>query len=222
MRSLTTLVLWSLALGSVLAPWSLGAEPTDRWEADIRKFEEADRKSPPAPGQVVFIGSSSIRLWKLAESFPDVPALNRGFGGSQLGDAARYAERIVTPYKPRVVVLYGGDNDLAAGKKPEAVRDDYKKFVGAVRGKLPNVKIVFIAIKPSPKRWALADQAKEANRLIRTEMKDPNQVFVNVWPYMIGTDGKPRRELYLPDELHMTPEGYKLWAGLVRRHIEAN
>ena len=121
----------------------------------------------------------------------------------------------------RAVVLYAGDNDLAAGKTPPAVRDDYKKFVAAVRGKLPDVKIVFIAIKPSPKRWALADQAKEANRLVRAEMKDPNQVFVNVWPYMIGTDGKPRRELFVQDELHLSPEGYRLWARLVRPHVEA-
>ena len=221
MRGLLVSVSWSLCLWAALAPRSHAADPADRWEADIRKFEEADRQSPPAPGKVVFVGSSSIRLWKLADSFPDLPTLNRGFGGSQLSDAARYAARIVTPYKPRVVVLYAGDNDLAAGKKPEAVRDDYKKFVAAVRGKLPDVKIVFIAIKPSPKRWALADQAKETNRLVRAEMKDPNQVFVNVWPYMIGTDGKPRRELYVADELHMTPEGYKVWAALVRRHIEA-
>jgi lysophospholipase L1-like esterase len=211
----------SLGFWAALIAPSIAADTGDRWEADIRKFEEADRQSPPAPGQVVFVGSSSIRLWKLKESFPDVPVINRGFGGSQLGDAAKYAERIVTPYKPRVVVVYAGDNDLAAGKAPTVVRDDYKKFVAAVRGKQPDVKIVFIAIKPSPKRWALADQAKEANRLVRAEMKDPNQVFVNVWPYMIGTDGKPRRELYVQDELHMTPEGYKVWVALVRRHIEA-
>jgi lysophospholipase L1-like esterase len=221
MRGLVVPLSYSLCLWAALAPRSLAADPSDRWEADIRKFEEADRKSPPAPGQVVFVGSSSIRRWKLADSFPDIPALNRGFGGSQLSDAARYAERIVTPYQPRVVVLYAGDNDLAAGKKPEAVRDDYKKFVAAVRGQLPDVKIVFIAIKPSPKRWALADQAKEANRLVRAEMKEPKQIFVNVWPYMIGTDGKPRRELYVQDELHMTPEGYKVWTALVRRHIES-
>jgi len=220
MRRLIVPLTCALCLWAALAPRSLAADPSDRWEADIRKFEEADRQSPPSPGQVVFVGSSSIRQWKLAESFPGVQAINRGFGGSQLGDSANYAERIVTPYKPRVVVVYAGDNDLAAGKAPTVVRDDYKKFVAAVRGKLPDVKIVFIAIKPSPKRWALADQAKEANRLVKAEMKDPNQVFVNVWPYMIGTDGKPRRELYLQDELHLTSEGYKLWAGLVRRHIE--
>jgi lysophospholipase L1-like esterase len=221
MRGLIVPLSYALCLWSGLASWTLAAEPADRWEPAIRKFEEADRQSPPAPGQVVFVGSSSIVGWKLAESFPDIPAINRGFGGSQLADSAHYADRIVSPYKPRVVVLYAGDNDLAAGKKPEAVRDDYKKFVAAVRGRLPDVKIVFIAIKPSPKRWSLADQAKEANRLIRAEMKDPKQNFVNVWPYMIGTDGNPRRELYVQDELHMTPEGYKVWAALLRRHIEA-
>src|SRR5436309_324109 len=155
MRGLVVSLSCSLCLWAALASRSLAADAADRWEAAIRKFEEADRKSPPAPGQVVFIGSSSIRLWKLAESFPHVPALNRGFGGSQLSDAARYAERIVTPYKPRVVVLYGGDNDLAAGKKPEMVRDDYKNFGTAGGDKLQQLKSDFIAIKPSPKRRAL-------------------------------------------------------------------
>ena len=126
MRGLIVPLSSSLFLWAALVSGSIAADPADRWEADIRKFEEADRQSPPAPGQVVFVGSSSIRRWKLAESFPDIPAINRGFGGSQLSDAARYAERIVTPYKPWVVVLYAGDNDLAADKKPEAVRDDYK------------------------------------------------------------------------------------------------
>src|SRR6478672_9509999 len=148
MRALMVPLGYSLGFWAALTAPSLAADPADRWEADIRKFEEADRQSPPAPGQVVFVGSSSIRLWKLKESFPDVPVISRGFGGSQLGDAAKYAERIVTPYKPRVVVVYAGDNDLAAGKAPTVVRDDYKKFVAAVRGRQPDVKIVFIGIKP--------------------------------------------------------------------------
>src|SRR5262245_53212647 len=106
MRGLVVTLSWWFCLCAAFAPRSVAADPVDRWDPEIRKFEESDRQSPPAPGQVVFVGSSSIRMWKLAESFPDLTALNRGFGGSQLSDAAKYAERIVTPYKPRVVVLY--------------------------------------------------------------------------------------------------------------------
>src|SRR5438094_7398035 len=129
------------------------ADQPDRWESAIRAVEEQDRMAPPPPGGNVFVGSSSIRFWKLADSFPDLACVNRGFGGSEMADSARYADRIVTPYKPRVVVLYAGDNDLALGKSPEAVRDDYKQFVAKVRAKLPDVKIVCIAVKPSLQRW---------------------------------------------------------------------
>jgi lysophospholipase L1-like esterase len=122
---------------------------TDRWESAIRAFEEQDRREPPPTGTNVFVGSSSIRLWKLADSFPDHAFVNRGFGGSHLADSVRHADRIVTPYKPRVVVVYAGDNDLAAGKSPETVRDDYRQFVDRVRTKLPDATIVYISIKPA-------------------------------------------------------------------------
>ena len=214
-----------LALTAALAatPPTTAADPTDRWEPAIRKFEEQDRQSPPPPGGNVFVGSSSIVRWKLADSFPDYACVNRGFGGSQLADSVRYAERIVTPYKPRVVVLYAGDNDLAAGKSPEAVRDDYKQFVAKVRPKLPDAKIVFVAIKPSPSRWALADKSRTANRLIIEAMRDdPKQVFVDVWPAMLGPDGTPRPELFVADKLHLSAEGYRIWAALVKPHLVAN
>ncbi len=217
---------WLLAAALLLplAPhWLAAADPPppDRWEPAIRKFEEQDQKAPPPPGANVFVGSSSIVFWKLADSFPDRTCVNRGFGGSQLADTVRYADRIVTPYKPRVVVLYAGDNDLAAGKSPEAVRDDYKQFVAKVRAKLPDAKVVYIAIKPSILRWGLAEKIRTANRLITEAMKgDPRQVFVDVWPAMLGSDGKPRRELFRLDGLHLSAEGYKVWADLVRPHLQ--
>jgi lysophospholipase L1-like esterase len=198
---------------------SAAADPAqpDKWEATIKKFEEADAKAQPAPGGIVFVGSSSIRLWRLSEGFPDLPVINRGFGGSQLADSVRYADRIVTPYRPRVVVLYAGDNDIAAGKSPETIRDDYRNFVAAVRAKLPCTKIVFISIKPSPSRWKLADKAREANRLIREDQRcDRCQSFVDVWPDMLGADGQPRAELFVADKLHLSPAGYEIWTKLLR------
>jgi lysophospholipase L1-like esterase len=198
------------------------ADPSDRWEPAIRKFEAQDSRAPPPAEANVFVGSSSIVFWKLADSFPGYACVNRGFGGSQLADSARYADRIVTPYRPRVVVLYAGDNDLAAGKAPEAVRDDYTQFAAKVRAKLPEAKIVFVSIKPSVLRWGLAEKMRTANTLIAGAMKDdPKQVFVDVWPAMLGPDGKPRRELFVFDGLHLSAEGYKVWAGLVKPHLVA-
>jgi lysophospholipase L1-like esterase len=189
----------------------------DRWEADIKKFEEADRLHPPSAGAVVFVGSSSIRFWKLVDSFPGMEALNRGFGGSHLADSARYADRIVTPYRPRAVVVYAGDNDLADGKTPEQVRDGYRDFVAKVRAKLPTVPIIYMGIKPSPSRWKLADKAKAANQLIvEAQRGDAAQHFVDTFGPMLGADGKPRAELFRADKLHLNDDGYKVWAELIK------
>src|SRR5271170_6245982 len=116
-------VLTIAILISIATSFAHGQAPVaqDRWEADIKKFEAADRLHPPPAGAVVFVGSSNIRLWKLADSFPGMEVINRGFGGSHMADSARYADRIVTPYKPRAVVVFAGDNDLADGKTPEQV-----------------------------------------------------------------------------------------------------
>jgi lysophospholipase L1-like esterase len=217
------LVLVLLVLSCFPVPRLFADDPVqpDKWEATIKKFEETDAKAKPAPGGIVFVGSSSIRLWKLSENFPELPAINRGFGGSHLADSAKYADRIVTPHRPRVVVLYAGDNDIASGKSPETIRDDYKNFVAAVRARLPSAKIVYISIKPSPSRWKLADKAREANRLIcESQACDRCQSFVDVWPGMLGDDGQPRPELYVADKLHMTPQGYEVWTKLLRPYLQ--
>ena len=192
----------------------------DRWEAAIKAFEMQDQKSAPAAGANVFVGSSSIRMWKLEGSFPKHACVNRGFGGSQLGDSVKYAERIVIAYQPRVVVVYAGDNDLNAGKTPEAVFTNYRAFRDKVQAALPETKIAFVAIKPSPSRWKLREKALEANRLIRDEIaKGKNQVFVDVWTPMLGDDGMPRPELFLKDQLHMNDAGYVIWSRLVEPHL---
>ena len=218
----------SLAIVLAIAARTVGDEApkppdADRWEKDIKAFEDQDQKTPPRPGGNVFVGSSSVRMWKLDASFPKHSVINRGFGGSQLGDAAKYAERIVIPYKPRVVVVYGGDNDLNAGKTPEAVFADYRVLRDKVNAALPETKIVFVSIKPSPSRWKLREKALEANRLIREEItKGKGQVFIDVWGPMLGEDGMPRAELFLKDQLHMNETGYEIWYKLVEPHLAAN
>jgi lysophospholipase L1-like esterase len=213
-----------LAVVAAAACREIGAqEPAkeSRWEPSIRAFEAADRENPPPKEGILFVGSSSIRGWKLEENFAELPVINRGFGGSQIADSVEFADRIVIPYRPKVVVLYAGDNDVAAGKEPRQVLADYKAFVAKVHGSLADARIVFIAIKPSLKRWNLVDKMREANRLIRqvTE-KDPRLVYVDVDAPMLGPDEKPRPELFKDDGLHLNATGYKLWADLVRPHLK--
>lgn len=192
-----------------------------RWEADIRAFEEADRTAPPPRGAILFIGSSSIRLWTtLASDFPERPVINRGFGGSQLSDAVHFFDRIVLPYRPRQIVLYAGSNDIAAGEPPEQVAADFRAFVGLVRRALPETRVAFIAIAPNEARWSLMPQFTTANELVRQfTTTDPKLSFIDVVPHMLGQDGRPTPGLYVDDRLHMNANGYELWRGIVRPYL---
>jgi lysophospholipase L1-like esterase len=179
------------------------------FESEIAAFDA----QPAQPGAVVFIGSSSIRLWNtLATDFPDVPVLNRGFGGSELRHATYSAERILARHAPRAVVLYSGDNDLAAGRTPQQVAADFAAFVDTVQALPTHPRIAVIAIKPSPARAALLLAQREANAgLARVARAHPSVDFIDVFSPMLDADGAPRPELFVEDGLHMAPAGYALW-----------
>lgn len=194
-----------------------GKNPHARWESVIRKFEEQDKADPPAKGGVLFVGSSSIRLWSLDKSFPDLDAINRGFGGSEIADSTHFADRIILKHKPRLIFLYAGDNDISRGKSAEVVTEDFQKLVRVVRSRLPETRIVFIAIKPSIARWKLADENAKANAAIhRICQQDRLLDYADIWKPMIGQDGKPRPELFAKDGLHLNDQGYRLWTSVVR------
>jgi lysophospholipase L1-like esterase len=192
------------------------AAQSDRWEKDIAAFEAADLASPPPQGEVVFIGSSTIRLWDLKGSFPDVKAINRGFGGSEMQDSTRYVDRIVVPYSPRLVVVYAGDNDIM-GIPSEHVVIAFERFVRAVHARLPETKILYIGIKPSLLRWGQVDRMRQANAMIRQFCeRDDRLGFVDTDNAMLGWDEKPRKELYVADGLHLSAAGYQILNALVR------
>jgi len=188
-----------------------------RFQNEIEAFERSDRTNPPPQGATLFIGSSSIALWKtLAQDFPGHRVINRGFGGSQLIDSVNYAERIVLPYQPKRIVLYAGGNDINEGKSPQQVLADYRAFVAKVQAALPATRIAYISIAPNPARWAQVDKVREANRLIEDYARQhPQLSFINVFPRMLGTDELPQPDLFGPDRLHMSPKGYALWKELV-------
>jgi lysophospholipase L1-like esterase len=193
------------------------APAADRWEPEIHAFELADRAKPPTPGGVVFIGSSSIRMWKsLSDDFPNANALNRGFGGSRIADSTRFVPRIVTPLHPRLVVLYAGDNDIVEGASAKTVLADFKAFVAAVRNDAPTTPIVFISIKPSPSRVHLIDTMRDANASVRAYAATQAGIrYVDVFDAMLGQDGQPRKELFGPDGLHMNAAGYRMWVSIL-------
>lgn len=196
----------------LLIATQLPADRAAEWEKEVAAVEARLAGEKPAAGGVVFAGSSSIRLWDLKASFPDLKAVNVGFGGSEVRDSTHFAARLVTPLKPKTVVVYAGDNDIASGRTPRQVADDFAAFCRAV----PDARVLFVAIKPSPKRWDQYPRQQEANRLVKAACAaDPRLRFVDVVPPMLGADGKPRPGLFVADGLHLGAEGYKLWAKLV-------
>jgi lysophospholipase L1-like esterase len=192
-----------------------------RWEKEITAIEKRLKEHPPAKGGVAFVGSSSIRLWNLKKSFPDLNAINLGFGGSEMRDSTHFAPRILLPLDPRAIVVYAGDNDIANRRTPEQVRDDFRAFVRTVHEKLPKTKVLYIAVKPSIKRRSQFDTQRQANALVKKVCAgDDRLVFVDIVPLMLGSDGTPKLELFAKDGLHMSPKGYEIWAAAVKKALE--
>ncbi len=214
------------AIVIVLSTWAGSATaseefPPERWASVIAEFEAADRASPPPEGAVVFVGSSSIRFWDtLAEDFPSIDTINRGFGGSGMRDLLHYADRIVTPYQPSHVVIYTGENDLARGSDADEVYANYQAVVDAIQAELPDVPITFVAMKPSPSRAHLLDEKRRGNAMIEAFSSTDDQLdYIDVFEPMLDDQGQPRSELFVDDMLHLNADGYRLWREIIRPYV---
>lgn len=193
-----------------------------RWNADLAAFDAADRLHPQPEGGVVFVGSSSIHLWdNLEAQFPEQPAvIKRGLSGSQIDDCTRKLAPLVQRYRPRLVVLYAGDNDIAHGLSPQAVLASLKSFVARVRQTASKARIAFISIKPSPTRRDHLPRVAQANALIRAwAAVEPQMDYIDIFTPMLGADGRPRAELFRPDGLHLNDKGYALWKSVIAQRI---
>ena len=185
-----------------------------RFEEAIQRFEAADREQLPPRGAIVCVGSSSMRGWHktIQSDLSPLTLIPRGFGGSNMNDALFFADRIVLPYNPRAVIVYEGDNDIAQGIEPGTIVDTFQTFTEKIHKKLPKCRIYFISIKPSIKRWELWSKMKETNNRIAAECtKDERLIFVDVSPGMLDEEGKPRKEIFKKDDLHITAAGYAIW-----------
>lgn len=225
----SALLLALLAICAPVCPAQTPAQPApgaaqaaapkpDRWAKAMAAFAAQDRDKPPAPGGVLFLGSSSIRLWKtLAEDFPGVPLLNRGFGGSHIADSVRHFDTLVTPSKPRLIVFFAGTNDINSGKPPEEVAADFRALVGKIHAAQPETRVIFISLAIAPRRWEKRAAMALANTYIAAFCaSDARLRFVDTNAVMLAPDGTARPEYYVEDRLHMSPAGYAVWAELLR------
>jgi lysophospholipase L1-like esterase len=189
----------------------------DRWEKNIRKFEAKDRQEMPENGGILFVGSSSIRLWDTPASFPGETIINRGFGGCEISDVNHFFDRVVAPYQPQIIVFYAGDNDIASGETAESVVADFKTFWKSVGRQIPDCTVIYIPIKPSLSRWNLWPRMRNANQTIKQFAKQNyNLRFADIVSPMLNSEGKPRPELFVKDGLHLNAKGYQIWTRVIQ------
>jgi lysophospholipase L1-like esterase len=207
-----------LSSAGLVRAQTVTAAKTNRWESDMRAFEALDRKSPPPTNAVLFTGASNIRLWKnLGEAFPGHKVFNRGFGGAEMADLVEFAGRVVIPYRPRIVIIYAGDNDLADHKTPERVLADFQAFAQEVHSALPASVIGCIAIKPSPSRARLVAQVRQTDGLLESFCRtNANTIYIDDLTPMSSATGGPRPELFGKDGLHLNQQGRAIWTSLIR------
>ncbi|HEY0897410.1 MAG TPA: GDSL-type esterase/lipase family protein [Sphingobacteriaceae bacterium] len=205
-------ILKYIMFSVLLAGLTATVQAQNKWESAIRNFEKQDSSARPAPGGILFTGSSSIAKWTDIQSyFPGYRVINRGFGGSEFSDLLYYADRVIMPYKPSKIFIYEGDNDLAAGKKVPEIMQQARDLREKIGKALPGVPVAFISAKPSIARWEL----REAYESLNAELKKYAEatlltMYADVWTPMLDRSGKPL-PLFVQDNLHMTPEGYRIW-----------
>jgi len=219
--SATRAGLVALAIVSSYSAAQAQVQPVNpaQWAPELRAFSRQDSLTPPPARPILFYGSSSVRKWEtLEQDFPGRPVLNRGFGGSRFPEALYYFDKLVVAYNPRQVILYEGDNDIGSGATPQEVFRSFLAFEKLMQQRLPKVPLVFLAIKPSPSRWALYPQVQEANGLIQAYITaHPKYLrYVDTATPLLGANGRPQPQFYVSDSLHMTPAGYEVWQRAVK------
>lgn len=191
-----------------------------RFEEEIEAFASWDAKNSSPDNALLFVGSSSIRFWDTAEAFPSYPVINRGFGGSHLSDVLYYFDRVIGRFNPSMILLYCGENDIAAGLDPDKVFDDYTELLSRIGQAFPNADIVYISIKPSGSRQAYTDLFEAFNDRVRQFNDTTNRLhYIDLASLLIQNNGLPDDSLFMDDRLHLNEDGYRLWTEEMREFL---
>lgn len=214
-RILTTAVLFLLSMVAF-------GQEKHRFEDDVNTIRQYDKIYSVPDDPILFIGSSSIRKWdRLQSVFGTYNIVNRGIGGAVIDDITFYLNDLVFAYRPRQIVVYVGENDLPSTESPAEIFQKTKRLIEEIRRKLPEVPIVYIALKPSPSRDKFQQKCVQSNAMIRHYMEQSdNCTFVDVFTPMLK-NGKSRPELFVKDMLHMNDQGYKIWEQLIQPTLKA-
>ncbi|HEU0184486.1 MAG TPA: GDSL-type esterase/lipase family protein [Blastocatellia bacterium] len=190
----------------------------NRFEKNVQAYEAADKVTPPPKGAILLVGDSQFYRWKtLHDDLPEYTIINRGIDAFQLSDILNFFDRLVTPYKPRMIVMHVGGNDVHNGKTAERTLADFRTFVAKARAVQPGIPIAFSSVTPSPGRWDEADRRKQTNRLIKDYIATQKGLhFIDLWDAMLTPDGKPREELWVGDRIHPNHDGYLVRVKIMR------
>ncbi|MDF1851301.1 MAG: GDSL-type esterase/lipase family protein [Verrucomicrobiales bacterium] len=206
----------------LLLSFHLGfSQDFSKWEKSIAAFETRDKEIKPPKDCLLFVGSSSIRMWDLEESWPGQPVVNNGFGGSTLADSIHFFDRIIAPYQPKAVIIYAGDNDIKKGLSAEETLKDFETLSGKIRETFPGAQVLYIAIKPSQSRWEIWPEMKKANDLIAQECAEEKKLtFVDIAaPMLKDAEGAPDAKWFVEDGLHLSKFGYQAWTAAVNEAL---
>jgi len=190
-----------------------------RFQSEIDAFIKAD--SVDNTGKVLFVGSSSVRLWRsLEDSFPNHKVLNRGFGGSHFSDLLHYLEHLVIKYNPKKIFIYEGDNDIADGEDILNITNEASRLLERIRKNLPNTPIYIISPKPSIARWEFKNKYEALNKeLVKIANSRKDVFFVDVWNPMLNKNDKPFKDIFIKDSLHLNDKGYKIWTEIIGQYL---
>ena len=193
----------------------INADPTFPFANEVAAFAKANERDSGAPGAILFLGSSSIRLWDTSAGFPDRSTVNRGFGGATTPDVLRHYARLFPKAAPRSVLVYIGENDLAAGATPDTVAHNILTLLKKLRADYPKARIAYLSLKPSPIRWTLWPKMAAVNMTVAARSRVSGFEYIDVGSSLLAHDGLPDASLFGPDGLHMNPRGYSRWNSLV-------
>ena len=193
---------------------------------EIAAFKKQDSISFPPAKAILFVGSSSFRMWDdVQEDFPGYTIINRGFGGSAFPDVILYANDIILPYKPKQIVIYCGENDFAGNDSlnAEEVTKRFIELFTIIRKRFKKVHIAYVSMKPSPSRKKLLVKFEAANMMIKQFLEKKKRAdYIDVYHAMLLGDRAPITDIFLDDKLHMNAKGYAIWQKIIQPYLIKN
>ena len=199
------------------------------FEKEILNLEQLDFKKIADKNDLLFIGSSSIRLWNEIENdMLPYSSVKRGYGGAHYYDLIHFTERLITNHSPKAILIFvandiTGSNDVFKTNNdlsPEEVKKLFKYCYKSIRKIHKQVPVFVIETTPTPARWDVWDKISEANDLINSYCESQiNLNFITTRDKFIDTNDLPIKSFFISDELHLNKKGYKLWSDIIKEKL---